>query len=140
MEDPQKIWSEYYERILNRKIDESKMAWEQLHQDGVSGNTIFALDFEHFGNDKESIEKQSKQLSENYEVDISGPDEKGYFQLTGTTRPYGVEFEKSDFIAWVEFMCEVSQSYGCVFSTWKLESPKMGKSWSNADFESERYS
>jgi hypothetical protein len=98
------------------------------------------MDFSHFCDVSSKLDELAQQLSENYEIELSEVDEKGYQFLIGTTRPYGNELSEEDFINWVEFMCDVAQSYSCVFSEFSLESPELGQVWSNTEFESEQYS
>jgi len=140
MSEPQKTWEEYYSKIKNRKIDEALMLWEKISDAGANDETIFAMDFSHFCDRSERLKELAEQLNENYEVEFSAIDDKGYQSLNCTTRPYGVELTKEDFINWVEFMCDVSQSYSCVFSSFTLESPELGLKWSNEDVESIKYS
>ncbi|MCU8010071.1 hypothetical protein RA178_02940 [Shewanella oncorhynchi] len=140
MSDPQKTWEEYYARIKNRKIDEATQLWNAVVSSGANEETVFAIDFSHFCDVSSKLNKLAQQLSENYEIELSEVDEKGYQFLTGTTRPYGNELSEEDFINWVSFMCDVAQSYTCVFSEFSLESPELGLVWSNTEFESEKYS
>ena len=140
MSDPQKTWEEYYSKIKNRKTDEALILWEQILGAGASDETIFAMDFSHFCDRPERLKELAEQLSENYEVEFSAIDDKGYQSLNCTTRPYGNELSKEDLINWVEFMCDVSQSYSCVFSSFTLESTELGLKWSNKDVESTKYS
>ena len=140
MSNPQKTWREYYARIKNRKIDEATQLWNAVVRSGANDKTLFAMDFSHFGEVPSKLNDLAQQLSENYEVEVSEADEKGYQLLTGTTRPYGNELSGEDFINWVSFMCDVAQSYSCVFSEFSLESPELGLAWSNSEFESDKYS
>ena len=140
MSNPQKTWQEYYARIKNRKIDEATQLWNAAVSSGANDRTLFAMDFSHFGEAPSRLNDLAQQLSENYEVEICETDEKGYQLLTGTTRPYGNELSGEDFINWVSFMCDVAQSYSCVFSEFSLESPELGLTWSNSEFESDKYS
>ena len=138
MDDPQQTWDDYYSRIKTRKVDEATILWENMLKAGVLSETVFAMDFTHFCDLPEKLKELGKQLSENYELEFSDVDDKGYQFLSGTTRPYGNELSQVDFIGWVEFMCDVAQSYSCVFSSFTIESPELGLIWSNKDVESEK--
>ncbi len=140
MSDPQKTWEEYYVRIKSRKIDEATQLWNAVVDSGANEETVFAMDFSHFCDVSSKLNELAQQLSENYEIELGEVDEKGYQVLTGTTRPYGNELNGEDLINWVGFMCDVAQSYSCVFSEFTLESPELGQVWSNTEFESEKYS
>ena len=131
--DPQRIWDNYYQRIRRRRIREAQIVHAQMTEDGVTHSTVLALDFRHFGNEEERVQCLGAQLSENYvtEVRRSGNDDN-YWLLDGTTRPEGVdEITEGRFVAWVAFMCDVAQSYSCVFSTWYLTDPLRSQTWSN---------
>ncbi|MBR9728938.1 hypothetical protein ACFOD0_14655 [Shewanella intestini] len=138
MDDPQQTWDDYYSRIKTRKVDEATKLWENMLKAEVSSETVFTMDFTHFCDLPEKLKELGKQLSENYELEFSDVDDKGYQFLSGTTRPYGNELSQVDFIGWVEFMCDVAQSYSCVFSSFTIESPELGLIWSNKDVESEK--
>jgi hypothetical protein len=140
MSDPLTRWEEEYARIENRKVDEAPKLWDAVVSAGANEETLFAMDFSHFCDVSSKLDELAQQLSENYEIELSEVDEKGYQFLIGTTRPYGNELSEEDFINWVEFMCDVAQSYSCVFSEFSLESPELGQVWSNTEFESEQYS
>lgn len=140
MEDSQKTWIEYYEQIKNRRLDEAAQVWAIMLGDSIEENTVYAMDFSHFSNKTGGIQKLAEQLAEDYEVEVTGPNEDGYEFLKGTTRPYGHELSKEDLLEWVEFMCDVSRSYSCVFSTWTLESTELEACWSNKDVESSKNS
>ena len=50
--------------------------------------------------------------------------------LTAQTRPCGVDgMIGAQLLQWVEFMCDVANSYACVFSTWKLVDTKRNIEW-----------
>jgi hypothetical protein len=127
--DPQITWDEYYAEIRNRRLSEAQVLWELIANAGISGETIIALDFIHFSSDKENAENLLTQLSENYEIELVQSDDPGYWFINGTTRPYGITLTKEDHRNWVEFMCDVARSHGCVFSTWSIENPKTKEQW-----------
>ena len=140
MEDAQKTWENYYANLRNRRLDEARLVWELMQADGVDEDTVYAMDFSHFSNELEGLEQLASQLSENYEVELSEADERGYFHLSCTTRPYGNELTKDELFGWVGFMCDVAKSYACVFSTWSLECADSQNVWTNKSVESEKYS
>lgn len=125
-EDPQKTWSDYYKRKKLQRMEEASILWEQMCNSGINEETVLALDFLHFGSSHENITALANQLSENYEMEIAPSDQEGYWFAKGTTRPHGITLTKEQHSGWVEFMADVAQSYGCVFSTWSLEEPSLG--------------
>ena len=130
MTDPQKRWDEYYSRIKDRRLEEAKSIWFKMEAEGVKEDTVLALDFFHFSQSKNDLTELRDQLSENYEVSIEEGNED-YYYLKGTTRPYGIELSKESFEDWIDFMCDVSQSYACVFSTWTIEASSLEMTWTN---------
>ncbi|MDZ7938543.1 MAG: hypothetical protein U5M53_09795 [Rhodoferax sp.] len=135
-EDPQKTWSDYYQRKKDQRKDEAFQMCEQMQRAGVNDETYLALDFVFFGTSKPDVENLAKQLSENYEMQIIQNAEEGNWLVKGTTRPYGITLSKEQHIGWVEFMSDVAQSYACVFSTWALEAPKLGAHFNSENIES----
>lgn len=135
--DPEQAWVDYYERIRNRRLNEVKELWPEMMRGGVNRTTFFLFDFRHFSNEESSIRDLAAQLSENYEISIRSSDaQDDYWLLDGTTRPAGIDqLDESRLTDWVMFMCDVAQSYGCVFSTWQLTDQSRSLSWSSEDFE-----
>jgi len=136
-DDPQQTWDDYYQRIRRRRIREAEIVHAQMADDGVSDSTVLALDFRHFGNEKEQVRSLAAQLSENYATEVRRSDhDDNYWLLDGTTRPEGVdEMTEERCVDWVAFMCDVAQSYGCVFSTWHLTDPSTSRTWSNEEID-----
>ncbi len=131
--DPQRIWDDYYQRIRRRRMCEAKIVHAQMVDDGVTDSTVLALDFRHFGNEEERVRDLAAQLSEHYATKVTRSDtDDRYWLMDGTTRPTGVdEMTEERCVDWVAFMCDVAQSYGCVFSTWQLTDPTTSRTWSN---------
>ena len=129
--DPQETWDEYYASIRDRRIGEAENIWTKMTAAGVNDETVLALDFLHFTSDSTNAEELADQLRENYEIKIAASSSPNYWNIEGTTRPHGISLTKQDHVGWVELMCDVAQSHGCVFSTWNLEDPQGGQSWSN---------
>lgn len=127
-QDPQVLWSEYYQRIRDRRAREAEALWNQMREAGFSDDTVAALDFVHFGNVREKVDALARQLSENYTVEVLAAD-RGYWHVKGTTRPEGVCLSQAQHADWVLFMVDVARSYACVFSTWSLEAPSLGKTF-----------
>ena len=134
-EDPQKIWEAYYERKRLEKHSEANILHRRMQDSGVTTETVLALDFQLFGDTEENISALGAQLSESYEISAGPSDDEGYFLLKGTTRPQGITLTLEQHLSWVEFMCDVGQSYGCVFSTWTLEAPVLKESFKSEDVE-----
>ena len=108
--------------------------WRALVAAGGGAETVLALDFVCFGPPQANAEGLRQQLSENCTATIEdGPD--GYRLIKGTTRPYGITLSESDHLNWVDFMCDVAQSHGCVFSTWSLSDSSSSISVSSESFE-----
>ena len=134
--DTQEIWSDYYARKRAQRLQEAAGMWQILLSGGATEDTVIAIDFVHFGTKRDDIEHLAQQLSENYAVEVShGSD--GYWLVKGTSRPNGLAFTQDQHMAWVQFMCDVAQSYGCVFSTWLLDAPSIGVSASSEAAESD---
>ncbi len=139
-DDAQQIWTDYYARIRRRRIAEAEFISSQLMADGVTADSILALDFKHFGTVENDVRRLSDQLSENYTVNVHLSDDGKTWIADGTTRPYGVDgMIGSQLLQWVEFMCDVANSHACVFSTWKLVDTKRKIEWAtdNLDIDAE---
>ncbi|WPD22953.1 MAG: hypothetical protein SD837_00020 [Candidatus Electrothrix scaldis] len=135
-QDPQQTWEDYYRRKRSERLAEAEILWDQMESAGVNEVTVLALDFVHFGRNENDARDLSVQLSEHYSVAVEPADQEGYFFVRGTTRPEGITLTKEQHTGWVEFMCDVAQSYACVFSTWSLEAPKLSKTFPSEDVES----
>jgi len=123
-DDPQEIWEEYYQNKKSQRLEEAYKLCEQLHDAGVTEETVLALDFVHFSKSHENAQLLAEQLSENYTMDVVAR-EDGVWYINGTSRPYGLTLSAEQHISWVEFMADVAQSHACVFSTWSLEVPSL---------------
>lgn len=132
--EAQRILVEYEQRKRAERLSEADQVWSALVAAGVDAETILAIDFVHFGPSQAHVENLREQLAENCTVATeSGSD--GYWLLKGTTRPYGVTLSAEDHLAWVDFMCLVASSHGCVFSTWSLSAPSLNITISSEAFE-----
>jgi hypothetical protein len=128
--DPQKTWADYYRRLGDRRLAEAESLWAEFRRAGGSPETVVAVDFTHFSPSKDNLQALASQISENYAVEVVPSSQDGYWELKGTTRPGGITLSKEQHSAWVEFMADVAQSYACVFSTWQLEAPSLGRVFS----------
>ena len=129
---PQQIWTDYYAGLRRRRIAEAQILHSRMAADGVTDDTILALDFMHFGSVEEDVRRLAKQLSENYSMTVTRGGDADYWNADGTTRPDGIVGMNPQRCAdWVKFMCDVANSYGCVFSTWTLTDPLRQLSWTN---------
>lgn len=126
---PQKTWDAYYDRIKRRRLAEAALLWDEIEAAGANEETIFALDFAHFGNNRDDVDDLARQLSESYATEVSARSEQNYWDVRATTRPEGICFTKYQHAAWVEFMVDVAQSYACVFSEWTLEAPSLERTF-----------
>ena len=136
-EDSQRTWAEYYQRKKAERIGEARQMAELMRLAGVDDETVLALDFVHFGTSRSNIEDLSKQLAENYQMQVIPSEDQKHWLAKGTTRPYGISLSAEQHIAWVEFMAEVAQSYSCVFSTWSLEAPSLQARFHSEQIESD---
>jgi hypothetical protein len=134
-EDAQKIWSDYFQRKKAQRLEEAAGLWRLMRSSGVNDATVLALDFTHFGKSKDAVEALADQLSENYEMNVISDRNDDYWYAEGTTRPEGITLSEEQHIGWVEFMADVAHSYACVFSTWSLESPSLGKKFESKEIE-----
>ena len=134
IEDPQKVWTAYYERKKAERLEQASALWQQMRLSGVKGDTLLALDFVHFGTSRSDVEALATQLRENYDMYVVPSEEPGYWLAKGTTRPIGIALDREQHLSWVEFMSDVAQSYACVFSSWSFDAPSLSVS-----FSSERY-
>jgi hypothetical protein len=132
---PQKTWDDYYDRIKRRRLAAAAALWGEIEASGASEVTIFALDFAHFGNNRDDVDNLARQLSENYAMEVSARSEPNYWDVRGTTRPEGICLTEDQHTAWVEFMVDVARSYACVFSEWKLEAPALGRTFESAHLD-----
>ena len=129
-DDAQQIWPDYYARIRRRRIVEADLISSQMEADGVSADSILALDFKHFGTVENDVRRLSDQLSENYTAEVRLSDDGETWIAEATSRPYGIDgMIGSQLQQWVEFMCDVARSYACVFSSWKLVDTKRKIEW-----------
>ena len=135
-DDAQQTWTDYYARIRRRRIAEAQILHSQMAADGVSDDTVLALDFLHFGPVEQDVRDLAEQLSENYAMTVSPREDGEYWNASGTTRPEGVDgMNLQRCVDWVTFMCDVANSYGCVFSTWRLTDPVRDHFWTNETIE-----
>jgi len=131
-DDSQQVWTDYYARQRRRRIAEAQILHSQMVADGVTDDTILALDFMHFGNVEDDVRRLANQLSENYVMTVTRGRNAGYWNAEGTSRPNGIDGMNAQRCAdWVAFMCDVASSYGCVFSTWTLTDPVRQLLWRN---------
>ncbi len=136
-EDPEQIWDDYYDRIKRRRLAAAALLWNEVVDAGADEDTVFALDFVHFGNHHDGAEKLAQQLSENYATQITARSERGCWSVTGTTRPEGICLTKDQHVAWVEFMVDVARSCGWVFSGWTLQAPELGRTFQSAHLDND---
>jgi len=136
-DDPQKTWDDYYDRIKRRRLAAAALLWAEVEGAGANEETVFALDFAHFGNNRDDVENLARQLSEHYAIEVSARSEANYWDVRGTTRPDGICLTKVQHIAWVEFMLDVARSYACVFSEWMLEAPTLGRAFRSAHLDND---
>ena len=125
----------YQKNIMERRISEAHELWEKMQADGFTEKTVAALDFVFFSNSKSEANNLLKQLSENYTLEISPSNNPEYILVKGTTRPYGNELNKEQWLGWVEFMVSVGFSHNSVFSTCSVYSPKTKTTWSSEPIE-----
>lgn len=136
-QNKKQAWEAYYARISARRAAEAEELWSAMLASGVSEDTVLALDFVHFSSSSDNAQALARQLAQNYSVEVVPADEDGYLLIKGTTRPEGVCLSKEQHAAWVEFMTEVSKSHACVFSSWTLEAPSLGKRFASESVETE---
>jgi hypothetical protein len=135
-DDAQQIWTDYYARIRRRRIAEAEFIASQLVVDGVTADTVLALDFKHFGTVESDVRRLSDQLSENYSMTVRLSDDGKTWFTNGTTRPYGVGGMVGDQLRdWAAFMCDVANSYACVFLNWKLVDTQRKMEWATDDLD-----
>lgn len=134
-DNSQEVWEKYYQQKKSQRLEEAHAMCKQLQDAGVTEETIVALDFVHFSKSHENAKLLSKQLSENYVIEIIAS-EDGVWYINGTSRPYGLTLSPKEHIEWVEFMADVAQSYACVFSTWSLEVPSLNLNFKSESIES----
>lgn len=134
-QDTDAVCESYYENKKAQRRSEAVQLISQMVEAGITDSTILALDFTHFGNNQEGLKGLQSQLSENYEISVEKADGE-YWYLKGTTRPYGITLSAEDHLAWVEFMADVAQSYGFVFSTWSLEAPELKRVFDSGGIDS----
>ena len=137
MDNPQKIWDDYYDRIKRRRTAEAELLWAEIETAGGMADTVFALDFIHFGNVHDDADDLARQLSEHYDTKVVAGSVPNYWNIKGTTRPEGVCLTKTQHLAWVEFMADVAASYACVFSNWTLEAPALGRTFQSAHLDAD---
>ena len=131
-DETQQIWTDYYARLRRRRIAEAQILYSQMAADGVTNDTIITLDFTHFGNVEDDVRRLAKQLSENYAMTVTRGKKAEYWNADGTTRPDGIDGMNAQRCSdWVAFMCDVANSYGCVFSVWTFTDPVRQLSWTN---------
>ena len=102
--------------MKHRRLAAAALLWGEIEAAGAHEETIFALDFAHFGNNRYDVDNLARQLSENYATEVSARSEQDYWDVRGTTRPQCICLTKDQHITWVEFMVDVARSYACVFS------------------------
>jgi hypothetical protein len=135
--DAQETWDAYYSRLRERRQSEADLLWAEMEASGVTAETVLALDFSHFSSERAAAESLADQLAENYTVQVTHNAANGYWFVNGTTRPSGITLEQEQHRGWVEFMSDVAKSHACVFGSWTLESPRLGKRFSSEEFDVE---
>ena len=133
--DAEEMWTAYYARMKQRRLSEATKIWSEMQRAGISAETTLALDFSHFASQRADAESLAAQLSENYEIEVSAEPQSGYWFVNGTTRPYGVSLDEEQHKSWVEFMADVARSHSCVFASWVLEAPALGRAFRSEDIE-----
>ncbi|WP_404304963.1 hypothetical protein [Neorhodopirellula lusitana] len=139
-DEAQQIWTDYYARVRRRRIAEAAHISSQMQIDGVTAQTVLALDFKHFGPIESDVRRLAEQLSENYTMEVVRSDDPETWFANGTTRPYGVDGLIGDALSdWAAFMSDVAHSYACVFTTWQLTDPQRKLEWAtdNLDIDPE---
>ena len=127
--DAHKVWDEYHQEILNRRLTEAKILNEHFKRNSIGEETDLVLDFTFFSNDETGALNLIEQLKENYEV--SSYKKGDYWYVDATSRPYAVNLNSNQHIDWVNFMHEVALSHRSIFSVWSLTDPKTEKVWSS---------
>lgn len=135
-QDPEKTWREHYERKKAQRLEEAATLWQRMFTAGVTEATVLALDFLHFGRAGPNAAALAKQLSKNYEVEVTPAQDGGYWCVKGTTRPHGITLTAERQLDRVSFMADIARSYACVFSTWSLEAPSLGVKFESEHVES----
>lgn len=135
--EAQLIWKDYFDRIKLRRLAEASELWAEMMSKGISEESVLALDFRIFGDDKTAVQSAMEQLSENYDTGLEQDIEKEIWMLNGTTRPTGITLNKENHLDWVSFMADVSSQYGCVFSEWTLEAPDLKLIFRSIEIETE---
>ena len=131
------IWEDYYKNIKNRRLAEAKIFTNTLANDGITSKSVLALDFVLFCKNHDNAKNLGNQLSENYTITLELDRNSNYWFIKGTTRPSGITLSADVHIDWVDFMCDVAQSYHGIFTQWSLTDPKSKKTWSNEEIETE---
>jgi hypothetical protein len=135
--DAQETWDAYYERLKERRLSEAELLWAEMEGGGVTSETVLALDFSHFSSDQAAAQSLAAQLAENYKVQVSHDAANECWFVNGTTRPSGITLDQEQHRGWVEFMSDVGSSHACVFTSWTLEAPRLGKRFSSEDIDVE---
>lgn len=128
-EEAQKVWEDYYSRILNRRLYEAEIIIQEIAKISNSEENEIILDFEFFSDLNGKPELLVEQLGENYEMKLWPKDDEGYTTISATTRPYAAELSAENIRDWAEFMHEVAVSYGTIFSNWKITLPTHKKTY-----------
>lgn len=123
--DGDAMWKAYLQRKRGERLSEAARAWRAFEAAVAGADTVVAIDFVHLCPDRGRADALCTQLSAHYAVGLE-PSTDGYWLAKGTTRPYGVGLCEARHCAWVEFMCDVAESHGCVFSTWSIDVPSRG--------------
>ena len=134
-QEAQKTWSEYHEKIKNRRLAEAEIINTELQKNGITNEIDLILDFKFFAKEENDAKSLQKQLSENYEISIGK--KENYWLVNGTSRPYAVNLTPQQHIDWVEFMHDVGLSHGSIFSVWSITNHKTKQVWSNENISTE---
>ncbi len=131
-EEAQQIWQDYYGRIKSRRLAEAEIMWSEMVSRGIISDTVLVFDFVAFCADETGARYLQAQLTESYTVGLEYDPGQSVWLVDGTARPTDVTLDETGFMAWISFMADVTAQYGCVFSTWSIEAPRL-----NVIFESE---
>jgi len=125
----------YRQRISDRRNAEATALWKLMEKDGFTSASIAALDFLFFSDSKADAEALAKVLSISYTTGVVAADRPGYWYIKGTTRPYGSQVSREQWMSWVKYMVTVGFENNSVFSTWSAYEPKTKKTWSSESIE-----
>lgn len=130
--DQQENWEQFISRKRTQRVDEAGRLWLQLQEAGLQEDSQAILDFVHFAANFDDVNALAHSLSEHYVTEVEADAENNVYYVKGSTRPKATVLNIDSHRKWVEYMADIGNKHGCVFSAWTVEVPELGRVFESA--------